>query len=171
MRRPIVLVLSLLAVAVPSTALARSTAPGDGRLTVENGRGVVTLTAVGGVVAAFDSGELLVDDPVAGDGSGIVVTGADIARKLGPTKTLYRGENVHILVKSDRFKLRISAVGIYLGAVGHGTVTLDGSGFTDTGRYQLNGGTWQPLPTDAPVKIQLGTAVTTGGQTATFVIK
>src|SRR5581483_8750539 len=143
MRRPIVLALSLLAAAAPAAAaaatapgsghaagglfgklvaaspLAKPGVPGDGRLAIENGRGTVVLSAVGGVVATFDSGDLLVDDPVAGDGSGIVITGADFTRRISSTSTLYRGENVHVLVKSDRFRIRIRAVGIYLGAVGH----------------------------------------------------
>jgi hypothetical protein len=146
MRRflPLVLVFAL---SLPVAAWAAARLPGDGTLVVDNGRGTVTIRARGGILGRFDSGRLVVDDPVEGDGSGPVVYGADRIRDLGGHKTLYIGEDVRFRMIGGLYKVQIQAVGIDVSAVGRGTVVLDATGFTDLpGRFSINGDPSQPLP-------------------------
>jgi hypothetical protein len=155
MRRLIPLVLALLFV-VPATALAARMLPGDGTVVVDNGRGAVTVKARGGIIGRFDSGRLIVEDPVEGDGSGPIVYGAERIRDLGGRRTLYIGEDVRFRMIGGYYRVQIQAVGIDVSAVGRGTVTLDATGFADLpGRFQINGGPFQPLPSH-PVSYTLG---------------
>jgi len=149
MRRLIPLLLAFLFV-VPTTALAARMLPGDGTLVVDNGRGAVTVKARGGIIGRFDSGRLVVEDPVEGDGSGPIVYGAERIRDLGGRRTLYIGEDVRFRMIGGYYRVQIQAVGIDVSAVGRGTVTLDATGFADLpGRFQINGGPFQSLPSHA----------------------
>ena len=146
MRRfvPILLVLTLV---LPAAAWAVHTAPGDGTLVVDNGRGQVIIRARGGIIGRFDSGRLTVEDPVEGDGSGPIVYGAERIRDLGNHRTLYVGEDVRFRMIGGLYRVTIQAVGMDVSAVGRGNVVLDATGFTDLpGRFSLNGGPFQPLP-------------------------
>ncbi len=146
MRRllPFLLVLGL---GLPAAAWALQSAPGDGTLVVDNGRGSVVVKARGGIIGRFDSGRLIVDDPVDGDGTGPIVYGAERIREVSATRTLYIGEDVRFRMIGGLYRLQIQAVGIDISAVGRGTATLDASGFTDQpGRYAFDGAPFQPLP-------------------------
>ncbi len=147
MRRLLPLVLVLL-LALPTAAWAVRTLPGDGTLVIDNGRGTVTVKARGGIIGRFDSGRMVVDDPVENDGSGPIVYGADRIRDLGGGRTQYIGEDVRFRMIGGTYRVRIQAVGIDVSAVGRGTVTLDANGFADLpGRFSINGDPFQPLPT------------------------
>ena len=69
MRRFVPLVM-ILALALPAAAWGLKALPGDGTLVVDNGRGSVVVRARGGILGRFDTGRLIVDDPVEGDGTG-----------------------------------------------------------------------------------------------------
>ena len=161
---------SILAVALALVASAFAgppppTAAANGSLTVDNGRGLVLVQASGGMNGRFDSGRLIVEDDFDGDGHGVDVNGAKRVRET-KTGTVYEGENVSFIVKgSDRFRVRITAVGIDMWVVGRGVVSLDGTGFTEAGRYQVNGGTWLPVPVDVPAKLSLGGQQAAAGAT------
>ena len=77
--RKLSLCLALLALALPVAALAVADA-GDGTLSVEDGRGKVTLQARGGVFGRLDRGTVTVYDTTPADANFPVVTGADAAR-------------------------------------------------------------------------------------------
>jgi hypothetical protein len=147
MRRLVVLI-GVLALALPAGAGALKRGPGDGSLVVENAQGVVTLAVRGGIIGRFDQGTIEVFDPIPGDGPGPVVRGYQKVRELGPRRTQYSGEgDIRFRLIGGAFRVRISAIGLDVSAVGRGTVVLDGSGFTDqTGRYSLNGDPFKPLP-------------------------
>ena len=145
MRRfaPILLVLLL---ALPATAWAMRSLPGDGTLVVDNGRGQVTVRARGGIIGRFDSGRLVVEDTGLG-GSGPIVYGAERIRDLGLHRMLYVGEDVRFRMIGGLYRVTIQAVGMDVSAVGRGTVVLDATGFTDLpGRFSINGGPFQSLP-------------------------
>jgi hypothetical protein len=153
MRRfiPILLVLLL---ALPATAWAVRTLPGDGTLVVDNGHGVVVVRARGGIIGRFDSGSVVIEQPEGGKIP--TVYGAERIRDLGNGRTQWTGEDVRFRVIGGLYRIRIQAVGIDVSAVGRGIAVLDASGFTDfSGRYSLNGGTFQPLP-GKPTTFQLG---------------
>jgi hypothetical protein len=146
MRRfvPILLVLLL---TLPATAWAVRSLPGDGTLVVDNGRGQVIVKARGGIIGRFDSGRLVVEDPVEGDGSGPIVYGAERIRELSGHRMLYVGEDVRFRMIGGLYRVTIQAVGMDVSAVGRGTVILDATGFTDLpGRFSMNGAPFQPLP-------------------------
>ena len=55
--------------------------------------------------------------------------------------------------------MTVNGYGVDVSAVGRGTVTLDGSGFTEQpGRFQINGSGWQPMPDDS-TRYTLGTGL------------
>jgi hypothetical protein len=149
MRRLVFMVLAV-GLGLPAAASAVQELPGDGSLVVDNARGFVTVRARGGIIGRFDSGRLVVDDPVEGDGSGPIVYGADRIRELGPKTTLYIGEDIRFRLIGGSYRVSVNAYGMDISAVGRGTAMLDGSGFAEQpGRFQVNGGPWQPMPDDA----------------------
>ena len=149
MRRLVLIVLAI-GLGLPAGASAVQEVPGDGTLVVDNARGLVVVRARGGIIGRFDSGRLIADDPVEGDGSGPIVYGAERIRDLGGRRTLYIGEDVRFRMIGGYYRVQIQAVGIDVSAVGRGTVTLDATGFADLpGRFQINGGPFQSLPSHA----------------------
>jgi hypothetical protein len=147
MRRLVVLI-GVVVLALPAGAGASKSGPGDGSLVVENAQGVVTLTVRGGIIGRFDQGTIEVFDPVAGDGPGPIVRGYQRVRELGPKRTQYSGEgDVRFRLIGGAYRVRISAIGLDVSAVGKGAAVLDGTGFADQpGRYSLNGDTFKPMP-------------------------
>ncbi len=147
MRRFLPLLL-VFACALPAAAWAARSLPGDGTLVVDNGSGMVAVKGRGGIIGRFDSGRILIEDPIGNDGSGPKVYGADLTvRQLGNRRTLYIGDQVRFRLIGGTYRVHIQAIGIDVSAVGQGTVTLDASGFSDLpGRFAINGGAFQPLP-------------------------
>ena len=150
MRRLVVLI-GVLTLALPAGAGAVKSGPGDGSLVVENAQGVVTLAVRGGIIGRFDQGTIEVFDPVPGDGPGPIVRGYQKVRELGPRRTQYSGEgDVRFRLIGGAYRVRISAIGLDVSAVGKGAAVLDGTGFSDQpGRYSLNGDAFKPLPGEA----------------------
>lgn len=155
--RRLVLVIGVLVLALPAGAGALKRGPGDGSLVVENAKGIVTLNVRGGIIGRFDQGTIEVFDPIANDGAGPIVRGYQQVRVLGPRRTQYSGEgDVRFRLIGGVYRVRISAIGLDVSAVGRGAVMLDGSGFADqTGRYSLNGDPFKSMP-NAPARFTLG---------------
>ena len=158
MRRLAVLI-GVLVLALPAGAGALKRGPGDGTLVVENAQGVVTLNVRGGIIGRFDQGTIEVADPVLGDGPGPIVRGYQKVRELGPRRTQYSGEgDVRFRLIGGLYRVRITAIGMDVSAVGRGTVILDGTGFADQpGRFSVNGAAFQPMPS-AATRFTLGQA-------------
>jgi hypothetical protein len=149
MRRLLLIVLAI-GLGLPAGASAVQDLPGDGSLVVDNARGLVTVRARGGIIGRFDSGRLVMEDLYDGDGSGPIVYGADRVRELGPRTTLYIGEDIRFRLIGGAYRVSVNAYGMDISVVGRGTAMLDGSGFAEQpGRFQVNGGAWQPMPDDA----------------------
>jgi hypothetical protein len=146
--RRILLLTAVLLVALPvAAAWPSGLAPGDGTLVVDNGRGVVTVHARGGIIGRFDSGNLVVENLDQSSTRAPIVFGADRIQDLGNGKIRYSGDDIRFRMIGSLFHVRINAIGIDVSAVGRGNVQLDASGFTDfPGRFSINGGTFQPLP-------------------------
>ena len=139
---------AVLSLALPAAAGALIAGPGDGSLVVENAQGVVTLNLRGGIIGRFDQGTLEIYNPVANDGPAPVVRGYQQVRDLGPRRKQYSGEgDVRFRLIGGLFRVRITAIGLDVSAVGRGSAVLDGTGFTDQpGRFSLNGGPFQQMP-------------------------
>lgn len=129
--------------------------PGDGTLVVQNGRGIVAVSARGGIIGRFDSGRVIIDDPVEDDGTPPVVYGAERIRDLSDTKTLYIGTDLRFRIVGGTFRVRVIATGIYVSVVGRGTAMLSSDGFLDAGTFSLNGAEPLPVP-DSPEKFVIG---------------
>ena len=80
---------------------------------------------------------------------------------LGPHTTVYVGEDIRFRLIGGAYRVTVQGFGMDISAVGRGSATLDGSGFSDQpGRYQINGGPWQPMP-DGSTTLTLGRGTTT----------
>ncbi|MGE5272609.1 MAG: hypothetical protein ACM3QU_02400 [Verrucomicrobiota bacterium] len=157
MRRLVLLAL-VVALALPVAAWAAASLPGDGTLVVDNGNGLVTIRARGGILGRFVTGNMVISDLDLADGKVPVVYGAETIQPLGGGRTRYSGDDLRFRMIGGLFRVQINAIGIDVSAVGRGVATLDASGFTDfPGRYSLNGGPFQPLPGHA-VTYALGQA-------------
>jgi hypothetical protein len=146
MRRLVLLAL-VVALALPVAAWAAATLPGDGTLVVDNGNGLVTIRARGGLLGRFVTGNMVISDLDLTDGKVPVVYGAETIQPLGGGRTRYSGDDLRFRMIGGLFRVQINAIGIDVSAVGRGVATLDASGFTDfPGRYSINGGPFQSLP-------------------------
>jgi hypothetical protein len=155
--RRLIVVIGVLMLALPAAADALMRGPNDGTLVVDNAQGVVVLNVRGGIIGRIDSGTIEVTDPVPGDGHTPVVRGYERARELGPKRTQYSGQTeIRFRLIGGFYRVRISAIGIDVGAVGRGTVILDGSGFADQpGRYSIDGAPYEAMPGES-MRLTLG---------------
>src|SRR4051812_47369801 len=137
----------LAALVLPAASGARSNNSSDGTLSVRDARGMVTITARGGVIGSFAQGRVTISDPVDGDGTGPIVTGDDFPPiERNDTTTTWRGTKVRFRIIGGSFRIVVKGRGINLSLVGTGKVTLDGAGTGDDGSYSVNGGEYLSLP-------------------------
>jgi hypothetical protein len=132
------LCLALLALILPVAALAAVDA-GEGTLSVEDGRGKISLQARGGVFGRLDRGTVTVYDTTPGDANFPVVTGADEPEFfLVGNGVRYRGSGIRFRVVGGGFKLLIQGRGIDLSVVGKGSGFIEGDTL-EPGVYSLDG--------------------------------
>ena len=145
MRR--LLTLALLAVlAWPAAAAARERGANDGTLSIKDGRGMVSVQGRGGAIGTIAKGSVTITDPIDGDGTGPIVSGADSHRAISDTTDLYRGTSVRFRMIGGSFRVVIKGRGINLSFVGIGRVTLKGAGTEDDGTFSVNGGDYGAVP-------------------------
>ena len=167
MRRFLVILVCSLA-AVPA-ALAGSTASGDGVLELRAIYGKVTIgkplqPARGLLWGQMDSGKLIVQDPILGDGK-ILVTGWDTrvftpASDIDgtPAQSAYTGTNIHFRVTGGKYRLIFRGSGIDLTAIGAGVASLNASeNAIDAGDYAVDSGDWLPAPLGVVKNVPFGT--------------
>jgi len=174
MRRILVILVCALA-AVPA-AVAGSNAAGDGSLELKAVYGKVTIgkplqPARGLLWGQMDSGKLIVEDPVLGDGR-IFVTGwetklfSSATDDGSPALTTYTGTNIHFRVTGGKYRLIFRGAGIDLTAIGAGVAFINASeNAIDAGYFAVDAGDWtaaalltikavpfgtQPTPPPAP---------------------
>lgn len=136
--RKTAILLALLAVAVPVGAGAAASG-GEGTLSVEDGRGKVSLQARGGVIGRLDRGTITVYDTTPGDANDPVVTGAyqpELFQADGGIR--YRGAGLRFRVIGGGFKILIAGRGIDLSVVGKGSGFIEGD-TAEPGVYSLDG--------------------------------
>ena len=145
--------------AAPVGALAFTSDSSDGTLSVQRGRGYVKLRITGSIIGTLVRGQISAYDPVNDDGSGPVLKNcthredlSDDTATPNDTKLLCSGSNLRFRLIGGFYSITIRGVGIYISAVGHGKVTLDGTG-DDTGLpdgvFSINDGPNQSLPDSA----------------------
>jgi opacity protein-like surface antigen len=136
----------LAALALPAASAARDQSVSDGTLSVQNGRGTITISARGGVIGSFARGSVRISDPIDGDGTGPIVTGDEWSNERDATTTTWGGTRVRFRIIGGSFRIVVRGRGINLSLVGTGKVTLDGAGTGDDGSYSVNGGEYLPMP-------------------------
>jgi hypothetical protein len=151
-RRLLILaVLAVLALPASSQALDRATAT-DGTLSVKDASGTISIVAHGVLIGQMDKGKVTIDDPNAADGPPAVVTGFEKTQDLSDTASRWSGTDIRFRMIGGFFRVKVIGSGINLSFVGHGSVTLKGTG----GSYSVNGGDYQDVP-DAATTVSLGT--------------
>jgi hypothetical protein len=147
MRRLLPILLAF-ALAAPVAASARPAAPGDGTLSVRNADGQVRVTVRGAVIGKVERGWLTVVDPSKECDALLVWENDTPPREWttadGETACTYRGTDLRFRFVGGLNELRVGGAGIYLSAVGKGTVRLKGT----AGTYAVNGGRYTDLPLD-----------------------
>jgi hypothetical protein len=167
MRQLLVILVCALA-AVPA-ALAGSSSSGDGVLELKAVYGKVAIgkplqPARGLLWGQMDSGKLIVQDPIIGDGK-ILVTGWD-SRVFSPAsdidgtpaQTTYTGTNIHFRVTGGKYRLIFKGSGIDLTAIGAGVALLNASeNAIDPGYYAVDSGDWISAPLFVTKAVPFGT--------------
>jgi hypothetical protein len=143
MRRLITLV-CLGAVSTVLVAGALGADPELGSLSVERGRGLITLEVRGSVLGRLALGSITVTDRTPNDPYLASVTGKRVViqRRLTPTKVFIRGQGLRFRMLGGSYKIVIRGSGISLSAVGRGHVWLDGEPRflgDDMGVYSIDG--------------------------------
>jgi hypothetical protein len=156
MRRLVWITVLAFFLAVPAAGFALA-GDDNGTLSVKAGIGRVYLNFSGSAVGRLQHGVIRVTDPVASDGLGFDFSGCDaeIDRSdttliKGDTITVCRGTNLRFRAFGGHYQIGIKGAGIYLSAVGHGYVVLNGAGddpnIGPDGTYSLNDGPYKSLP-------------------------
>ena len=152
--RKAILLLVAFALALP-VAAAATLGSGDGTLSVENGRGKVTVQARGGLIGRLDRGSVTIFDLTPADANQPVVSGDDQPVLLiGETGVRYRGTGIRFRVIGGAFRVVVQGRGIDLSVVGRGNGYVEGDPRAlDTGLYSLagddcrkNAASCEPLP-------------------------
>lgn len=157
------LCLALLALVLPVAAVAAVEA-GEGTLSVEDGRGKVTLDARGGVIGRLGRGQITVYDKTPADASFPVVTGSVQPETfLADGGVRYRGTGLRFRVIGGGFRILIQGRGIDLSVVGRGSGFIEGDTL-EPGWYSLDGAdcrknraSCELLP-EPGIRFRLGTA-------------
>ena len=139
--RKTLLLLALLAISLPVAAVAAvdATRAGEGTLSVEDGRGKVTIQARGGVIGRLERGTVTIFDLTPDDVNVPVVFGDDQPVALvGETGIKYTGAAMRFRIIGGRYRIVIQGRGIDLSVVGKGWGTIKGD-FGQLGVYSLDG--------------------------------
>lgn len=140
--RKLVLVV-MLALAVPAAALARPVDRGDGTLAVKSATGRITVTARGTILGRVDDGQVAITDLSANASNDVQVFGADQKPSVRPNGTVvYVGTGMRFRIVGGRYSVEVLGRGISLSAVGKGGV--QGLGMTD-GIFATDGQAFRPM--------------------------
>ena len=132
------LLLALLALGLPVAGLA-SQSTGEGTLSVEDGRGKVTIQARGGVIGRLEKGTVTIYDLTPDDTNIPAVFGDDQPVALvGDGGFKYTGSGMRYRVIGGRYRIVIQGRGIDLSAVGKGFGSIRGD-IGQFGVYSLDG--------------------------------
>jgi hypothetical protein len=146
MRRLLTFAVLALALALPAGAAARQRGTDDGTLSVKDARGVVTIQGRGAVIGNFNKGQVTINDPVDGDGTGPIVTGDEWSKDKSETATVWGGTKVRFRIIGGTFRIVVRGRGINLSFVGKANIILNGMGTDDDGSYATNGSDYNLIP-------------------------
>lgn len=138
--RKLFILLGLVALALPVAAVAASAQRGgEGTLSVEDGRGRITLQARGGVIGRLERGFVMICDLTPDDPNVPFVSGDDLPiRFIGDNCVRYGGQGLRFRLVGGGYRILVVGKGIDLSAVGKGIGTIRGDDI-DPGVYSLDG--------------------------------
>ena len=138
--RKLVVLFVLLALALPVAGLAGLKAlRNEGTLSVDAGRGIVTVKAKGGVIGRLDRGTVTIWDLTPNDAYEARVVGDDRpVREIGENGLRYAGNGLRFRLVGGEFRITVTGVGIDLSAVGRGWTFVNGVG-AEPGLFSLDG--------------------------------
>jgi hypothetical protein len=137
--------LALITCAIVAAALVGSAGaaePNVGALSVERGKGAVSLELRGSVLGRLSNGMLRVTDSTPLDRFTPLIVGRKLTQeRIGPRTVVYRGQGLRFRMVGGAYRMVVRGTGISLSAVGRGSVTLDGDRTDgDAGVYSLEDG-------------------------------
>jgi hypothetical protein len=144
MRRTVILIALLAAVAVP-TAGASARQPmtaGAQTLELRGGRGTAVLALRGSVLGKIRYGRVVVTKPSWSNAS-VYVTGWEVRERLNATTVLYKGWYLGYRLFGGSWRLKLVGRGINLSAAGRGYFKLGGA----AGTYSVAGAPYRAWPT------------------------
>jgi hypothetical protein len=145
MRKTLLLLCALLALGLPVVATG-SLRAADGTLSVEDGRGMVTVRARGGLIGRLERGTVTIFDLTPRDANVPVVSGDDRpVLAIGANGLRYRGSGIRFRALGGNFRVVIEGRGIHVSVVGRGEGFLEGDVF-DPGLYSLEGADCRKTP-------------------------
>jgi hypothetical protein len=156
MGRKFLLIVLIAAVTVPLAVAADP--PGDGSLSVKRGRGVLTLKLKGTVIGRVNNGRVQIRDFRPLDSNDPRITCHTRIRHIGAGTWVCKSKKIGFRVDDGRFNVNVRGSGIWISAVGHGPVSVDGAGdqgFND-GVMSVDSAPYASLP-DFPTNLYLGT--------------
>jgi hypothetical protein len=141
--RTLIVIACSAAFAAALVGVAVAAPPDAGVLSVERGKGVVTLDLRGSVLGRLANGALRVTDLTPRDRYLPIVVGRKlVAERLGPRTVVYRGQGLRFRMLGGGYRIVVRGSGISLSAVGRGVVSLDAERTLleeDAGVYSLGG--------------------------------
>jgi hypothetical protein len=149
------LVPCLLALAIPATAYAATSAPrpgSNGTLSIREARGVVQLNGRGSMTGRLN-GRLTITDPKPYDAKRPIVYGATKTIYRNEKTTVFQGKNLRFRLIGSLFQIRAEGKAMFVSAIARGKGVLDGAGdpsaniFYD-GVWSLNEEPYRSLPDD-----------------------
>ena len=147
---------TVLAVPAVVTAAART----DGTLSVKRGRATIGIRlARGTVIGRVASGQVKIKDPSPYDGQPPELRNCRRRRHPSPNTTLCIGQRLSFRALDGRFVINLKGSGIFLSAVGRGTVTIEGAANPSypNGVMSIDNGPYQVIP-DFEMTFPLGAA-------------
>lgn len=146
------LVLASLAVLAVAAPLGWAAARPAGSLSIEDGRGTVTLRGKGIVIGRLERGEVQIVDLSPLDQWSPRLNGIPRGRTVWT-----RSKDINFYIPGGRYRITVSGAGFSISARGQGTATLDGvADLTGvTGMYAVGDAEQQPIPEEV-VTVQYG---------------
>ena len=133
------------ALAIPATISAASS--GDGTLSVKRGRGLIMLKLRGTAIGSMANGSVRIRDFTPFDGQSPQFRHCRV-HQLSLSTTVCTGRKLSFRALDGHYAVRTKGTGIFLSAVGRGSVMVDGadSPATSDGVMSFDGGPYQPVP-------------------------
>jgi len=144
------------ALALPAAAPAGKGS--DGTLSIQRGKGQITLKFKGSAVGRAANGKIRIRDNTPLDASVPTFVHCKRLRPVNRTTLLCTGKKISFRALDGRYTIMVQGTGIFVSAVGRGTVTVDGSGENGLpdGVISFDSAPYESLP-DLSTVFQLGT--------------